>query len=401
MASLPLGAAIGATGPRHTKLSARNTPDIGPGNDAAVLKGFTVGVTADRRWEEQASLFERRGATVQHGPSIRSLALGSDQRLRAATDSVIDRRPAALIANTGVGIRSWFSAADTWGLGEPLTDSLRGARVYARGPKAFSAVQLQGLDVEARAPTERLREAVDLALAGLREGDCVALQLDGRGSSSETERLLGSGVDVIEIPVYEWTLPKDTGPALRLVENVIAGKVHAVTFTAGPAVRNLLSIAAEHGMDIALRHALTEDCVVGCVGPVCADVAADEGVSSPNVVVPRTWRLGPLVRAVSERLAERTLVLESDHTVVTIAGNLVTVDATSIELTDTEAQLLTLLATQPNVVHAKSDLLRRVWRDETADPHVVEAVINRLRRRLGEFGSRITAVYRRGYTLRL
>ena len=383
-------------------MSASDTTDNDALDDGQVLRGFTIGITADRRWEEQASLFERRGATVQHGPSIRSLALGSEQRLRAATDAIIDRRPAALIANTGVGIRSWFSAVETWSLGEPLSDSLRDTRVFARGPKASSAAQLQGLDVEARAPTERLREAVDLALAHVREGDCVALQLDGRGSSTETARLIDAGIDVIELPVYDWTLPEDTRPALRLAENVIAGRVHAVTFTAGPAIRNWLAIAAEHDMEDDLRRALSEDCAaIGCVGPVCAEVAADAGVSSANVVVPRTWRLGPLVRAVADRLVERTLVLDVDGTNVAIAGNLVTIGDTSIELTDTEAQVLTLLALQPNVVHAKSEVLRRIWRDETADPHVVEAVVNRLRRRLGHLGSRITAVYRRGYTLRI
>src|SRR5439155_7518688 len=133
-------AAIVAKGPRQTTLSARNTPDIAARHDASMLRGFTIGITADRRWEEQAALFERRGAKVQHAPSIRSLALGSDERLRAATTSVIARRPAALIANTGIGVRSWFSAADTWGLGEQLAASLGATRVYARGPKASSPV---------------------------------------------------------------------------------------------------------------------------------------------------------------------------------------------------------------------------------------------------------------------
>ena len=365
-----------------------------------MLKGFTIGITADRRWEEQAALFERRGANVQHGPSIRSLALGSDRRLRAATEEVIARRPAALIANTGVGIRSWFGAAETWGLGEQLTDSLRATRFYARGPKASSAVQLQGFEVEARAPTERLREAVDLAVNELEAGECVALQLDGRGSSVESARLLEAGIDVIEIPVYEWTLPEDTGPALRLAENVIAGKVHAVTFTAGPAIRNWLAIAVERDMDAELRQALGDQCVVGCVGPVCAETAAEEGLAASNIAIPRTWRLGPLVRAVAERLVDRTLTVDVDDRTVAIAGNLVTVGDSSVVLTDTEAQVLSVLAAQPNVVHAKSDLLRLVWRDESADPHVVEAAVNRLRRRLGHVGLRITAVHRRGYALR-
>ena len=86
---------------------------------------------------------------------------------------------------------------------------------------------------------------------------------------------------------------------------------------------------------------------------------------------------------------------------LTIAGNHVTIDDESLVLTDTEAGVLTMLAWEPNHVYAKADLLRQVWRDEGADPHVVEAVVNRLRRRLGPSGRSISAVYRRGYTLRV
>ena len=61
-----------------------------------MLRGFTIGITADRRWDEQASLFERRGATVVHAPTIRTLPLGCDEPLKAATAAVIalaTRRP--------------------------------------------------------------------------------------------------------------------------------------------------------------------------------------------------------------------------------------------------------------------------------------------------------------------
>ena len=367
-----------------------------------MLLGYTVGITADRRWEEQASLFERRGAAAQHGPSIRTLPLGCDQRLRLATEAVIERRPSVLVANTGLGIRSWFSAAETWSLAESLVDTLRLARIYARGPKASGAVQLFGLDVEERAPTERLHEAVELAMSSLRRGDVVALQLDGSGESEEADRLRGAGIEVIEVPVYEWTMPTDVSPAQRLIEDLIGGKVQAVTFTAGPAIRNLMAIAADRDLDQALRRTLTSGrTVVGCVGPVCAEVAAEHGLASPHLVVPRTWRLGPLVRAVAERLAERTLTVALRSGTMTISGNHVTVDDESVVLTDTEARVLAMLASEPNHVYAKADLLRQVWRDEDADPHVVEVVVNRLRRRLGPSGRSINAVYRRGYTLRV
>ena len=366
-----------------------------------VLAGFTVGVTADRRWEEQALLFERRGAAVLHGPVIRTLAVGDGEGLRDATDAVLARRPSAVIANTGIGMRSWFSAAETWGIGDTLVDVLRRATVVARGPKASGVVHSYGIDVEASAGTERLRDAVDVVLATVAKGSVVALQLDGRGANPETVRLRAAGLDVIEVPAYEWRLPDDDAPALRLVDGVVAGRVHAVTFTAAPAVQNLLSIASEHGLDDVLRTRLTDgSVVVGCVGPVCADAARDEGLASPHLAMPARGRLGPLVRCVSDALARRTIHVSVGGAALVLAGTRLTVDGADVALTDTEAQVLRVLAARPNAVVAKAELLESVWRDRAADPHVVEAVVARLRRRLGPLGRHIGAVYRRGYVLR-
>jgi uroporphyrinogen-III synthase len=99
-------------------------------------------------------------------------------------------------------------------------------------------------------------------------------------------------------------------------------------------------------------------------------------------------------------VAARTVHVDMRGTAMSITGNLVTVDEQSVMLSDTEAQVLALLATEPNIVHTKADILRQVWRDQSADPHVVEAAVTRMRRRLGPVGVCITAVYRRGYTLR-
>jgi uroporphyrinogen-III synthase len=370
----------------------------------SVLRGFTVGITADRRWDEQAALFERRGATVLHGPAIRTLPLGSDAPLRDATEALIRRPPAGLVANTGLGIRSWLSAAETWGLGEQLVGALRRARIYARGPKASGAVHSAGLHVTAKAPSERLAEAVDLALADLPAGSFVAVQIDGSGDTPEIERMRAAGADVLPVPVYEWKLPDDPRPALRLAEGVVAGRVHAVTFTAGPAVRNWLAIAAEHELDGPLLAALNGGgnghVVVGCVGPVCAEAAVREGIGGEHLVVPAAFRLGPLVRAVSDRLVSRARRLRLDGHDVTLSGTHLRIDEQDQVLTDIEARLLAMLADRPNVVLAKRELAAQVWRDAETDPHAVEVAVARLRRRLGPLASTLASVHRRGYVLR-
>src|SRR3954452_16189759 len=243
------------------------------------LHGFCIGVTADRRWEEQAELLRRRGATVLHGPSIRTLPLGAGDYLRGITEQLVAAPPDFFIANTGIGVRSWWAAADSWGRGGELLHALERARIFARGAKASGAVHALGLDVTGKAKSERLREIVDVVIEEVHLGDTVAVQRDGRGDTGQMQRLLDAGAQVIEIPVYDWKLPDDDRPALRLIEAVIAGKVHAVTFTSGPAVENLFLIAAEHDLDARLLATLNSGRVcAACVGPVCAEVATHIGI---------------------------------------------------------------------------------------------------------------------------
>lgn len=366
-----------------------------------LLDGFTVGITADRRWEEQASLFERRGATVQHGPTIRTLALGAEERLRAATAVVMSARTAFLIANTGIGMRSWFAAAESWALDDELLRTLADTVVYARGPKASAAAHTHGLEVAARARSERLAEVVTMVLRAASPGDRVAVQLDGGQDAPELDRLRRAGLEVIEVPVYEWQIPEDGRPAVRLAEAVIGGRVHAVTFTAGPQVRNWLLMAAEHDLDTALLETLAAgNVVVGCVGPVCADAAEAAGLPRSSLVVPRISRLGPLVRAVADALGARTATASVGRHELVLSGTVVRVGDWRAELTDTEARLLATLVARPGAVLAKEDLLHTVWGADAEDTHVVEVTVGRLRRRLGVHGAAIAAVPKRGYAIR-
>lgn len=366
----------------------------------SVLTGFTVGITADRRWDEQAALFERRGATVVHAPTIRTLPLGDESALRRATEDVVAYPPAAFIANTGLGVRSWLSTADAWGMGPALVAALARARIYARGPKASGAVHAAGLEVFVKGRSERLRDLVDEVIEWLDPGDAVAVQVDGSSTSPELERLRRAGARVVAVPVYRWTRPDDEGPALRLAEAVLAGRVHAVTFTAGPAAHNWMAACAEKGLADDLRCALTEGQVtVGCVGPVCTEAAAAEGLLSPYLVSPDAYRIGPLVRAVAEALAERRVTIGSGSHPMILSGNTVLVGDRPLPLTDTEARLLRALAARPNAVVTKEALLRDLWGSSRSGTHAVEVAVARLRKRLGEHGDAVRSVHRRGYML--
>lgn len=271
--------------------------------DASGGAPHTVGVTADRRGEDQALMFRRLGFRVVHAPVMSTVPAGEDGRLRPLTERLIAQPPDFLVANTGLGVRSWLGQARQWGCEQRLLAALAaGTRIAARGPKAAGAVRSAGLEVWWRAPDEQLATVaarlVEEGVAGAR----VALQLHGDDRQTLTRTLSEAGAEVVELPVYRWRLPSDQGAVLDLIGACVQGDVQAVTFTAGPQVRNLMALARAGGLaaDLA-RAAAGGGLLVACVGPVCAGVAAEEGLGT--AAVPEHWRLGSLVRLVAERLS--------------------------------------------------------------------------------------------------
>jgi uroporphyrinogen-III synthase len=361
------------------------------------LDGFLIGVTADRRAEEQCEMLRRRGARVLHGPAIRTVPLAPDANMRAATELLIASPPDVLIANTGIGIRGWFAAVESWGLGDELLAALVDTRILARGPKAAGAILTAGLAVAWRSPSERLTEAVTEVLVTAQPGCSVAVQLDGNIEQHEIERLQAAGHRVTEVRVYEWQEPLDAEPALRLLHAVCHRRVDAITFTSAAALHSFVVLAEREGRAADLRTALNGPVLAACVGPVCARAAHDIGLRGRH---PERPRLGAMVHWLTAELNARRRHLVLAGTQVVVQGAAITIDGQRVVLTDRERSLFELLLERCGAVVAPPELVRSVWGSAGAT-RALEVTIARLRRKLGPAGSAIRTVVRRGYRLEL
>ena len=362
------------------------------------LAGFEIGITADRRADEQIKLLTSRGAECLHGPVIKTHPFASEEDLRAATQELIDAPPDLVVATTGVGVRSWLEAAEAIRLADGLRGVLSATTLYARGPKATGALVTAGFDVAWTTPRAQYTEVVAaLATEGV-AGRRIAVQLDGAGAIDLCHQLEQLGATVVRVPVYRWSLPDDTGPAERLIRAVVDRRLDAVTFTAKPAVENLLDVAAMAGALDELIDALATDVSVFCVGPVCA--AAFAGLPAVHPFVPDRHRLGSMVQQIAHHFDGRADDVALGGELVRVQGKLAVVACQQAWLTDRERALLGALLENQGAVHSKRDLLRRVWRGAEADEHLVEVTVARLRKRLGPAGHGIETVLRRGYRAR-
>jgi uroporphyrinogen-III synthase len=362
------------------------------------LSGYVIGVTADRRADEQMQLLTQRGADCLHGPVIKTHALGPAEDLQRATQGLITDPPDYALLMTGIGVRGWLEAAEALELADGLLGALNGATVYARGPKAAGAALTCGLEVAWSSP-EATSAALIARLSGDGiEGKRVALQLDGALGAGISSAIVELGGIPVEVPVYRWSLPEDVTAASRLIRAIVEGRVDAVTFTARPAIDNMVEIASELGVADELMAALGRDVAVFCVGPVCGGHARDLGIDP--VHEPERSRLGSMVQHLTSWFAGQERNLELGGVSVRLQGRLVVVDGSDpVRLTERERSVLAVLAERPGAVHSKRSLLRSVWGPSELDEHVVEVTVGRLRQRLGPASAGIETVMRRGYRL--
>lgn len=365
-----------------------------------VLDGFTIGITADRRSKQQAELFERRGATVMHGPTIATEYLDGEGTLIDATREVIRRQPDYFVATTGTGVTAWFEAANARGMGAELLASLGSARILARGPKAAASLQVAGLSVWALSTTERFSDCVTQLRSQPLAGATVVVQEYGSHALEAVAQLQADGARVVRVPVYRWQLPADRAPARKLLAAVCDGRVDAITFTSAPALRHLFRLADDEGLGGRLRSRLNQGRpVAACMGPVCADQARALDIQYP--VFPEIGRLGLLVRCVSEALQRRRVEIGWEGQTIILQGTALLIGDRLVQLSRREGSVLGALLQAGGSVIPKTALLREVWGNDSRDSHVLEITIRRLRRRLGPESPGIVTVRSRGYRLAL
>jgi uroporphyrinogen-III synthase len=358
-----------------------------------VLTGFTVAVTAERRREEMTALLERRGARVVGAPAISIVPLADDEALHAATAACIGLAPDLVVATTGIGFRGWLEAAEGWGMADALRATLAQARIIARGPKPCGAIRAAGLTEDWAAPTESTEEILGRLLAEGVAGHRIVVQEHGEPQTEFVAALRGAGAAVVEVPVYRWVPTSEPSGVRRTAEQVVAGQIDAVTFTSAPAVKAFLQLSGP--LEPKVLAQFRTRTLAACVGPVTGAQLTRHDVP---VVMPERYRLGALIRTVTEELPRRSRHLRVGGDDLEIRGHAVLIGGTVHPLAPAAMAILDALAARPGKVVSKDQLIEALPRGN--DGHAVDVAVARLRTALGS-GRHIETVIKRGYRLRV
>ena len=170
--------------------------------------------------------------------------------------------------------------------------------VAVRGPKPTGALRQRGVHIDRSAAdpftTCELLECIkDVSVRGER----VIVQRHGTANHELDTALEARGAEVIEIPTYRWSLPKDTAPLVELIGKLQRGEMDAVLFTNAEQVRNLFLVSQATNNEV--KDALN-GILVASIGPVASAALRDAGVKVDLEASPP--KLGALLSAVEGAL---------------------------------------------------------------------------------------------------
>ena len=269
------------------------------------LAGKTIAITETRRAVELASLITKLGGVPYSAPAVREVPRRDQRPVVDVLERICRREVSGIIFLTGVGARALLSLARKAGKVDGLLAALQEMFVAARGPKPIAVLREAGVRIDL-APAEPTSEGLlnALALRGYDlSGKVIAVQLYGEENPFLVEGLKARGATVLEISLYEWALPEDQEPLVRLVHDLVGGQIDVVAFTSSPQIKHLFTVADRLGLRDDLAAALRDKVTAAVIGPV-ARVALREYGIVPRIQ-PEKGTMGALVHAIAVDLGRQ------------------------------------------------------------------------------------------------
>jgi uroporphyrinogen decarboxylase len=278
--------------------------------------GHRVAAFEARFAEEMARLIVNHGGDPLVAPAMAEVPLGQNVSALEFGERLFRSELPVVIFLTGVGTRALFEVLETRYTRGQLVEALSKVAVIARGPKPASALRSFGVSVTVAVPEPNTwRELLEV----LDRSDCcptlkglmVAVQEYGAPNTELLQELKKRGAQVLQVPVYRWTLPKDTGSLELAIQRLIDGDCQVALFTNAMQASHLFQLGAQLGVADGLREALSK-VVVGSVGPICSQTLHELGVAVD--LEPQHPKMGQLVSEVALQaqtlLARKKISLE-------------------------------------------------------------------------------------------
>lgn len=192
------------------------------------------------------------------------------------------------------GVTSLIETAQNLVSKAKFLEKLNRATIIAVGPITRKELEKHGVKVNF-VPLRYSSEGIIEIFKKLSiKGKIVAILRSSKSSrylTSEVEKL---GANVLEVTIYNCTLPTDRSRVLAFINDLLNGEIDIVTFTSSSTARNLFKIASEYALTHKFRKCLTKP-VIAAIGPMTRRTLEELGVKVD--VVPKEYTIEAMMDA--------------------------------------------------------------------------------------------------------
>lgn len=265
------------------------------------LEGKKIALAGSRKTDEISKIIQNLGGIPLVRPAQGTVYL-DDANLENDILELVKGKYDWFIFTTGIGTETLYKTAQSMGLENEFVNTIRLAKVAARGYKTVNALKRLEIIPAARDDDGSTAGLIRVLQTFELSGTKVALQLHGDPAPLLIQFLEGQEAEYKEILPYRHVPPK---PEIlsQLVNEILAGEIDSVNFTSTPQARFLFSYARESGVLEPVLTAFATKVVAVAVGKVTAAALRDEGVE--RIIVPELERMGSAIVALENFYAKK------------------------------------------------------------------------------------------------
>jgi len=267
------------------------------------LSGKTVAITRPaQQASELAEMISSLGGKPFIVPTVEINPLRDRQLLESFIRRVVEGQIDYAVFMSVNAVKGLIDTSEILGLRSGLITMLKKVFVIAIGPKTKAELEKYEINVNL-VPTRYSSEGIIECLRHLSLSTKTLAILRAKEAGSylrkEIEKM---GANVLEVPVYESTIPSDNSSVLKLIDGLLKKEVDVVTFSSPSAARNLFKVAEDHGLANRLRERLNESVVVTAIGPATKKALEELGIKV--AVMPKEYTIKAMIEALAHYLVK-------------------------------------------------------------------------------------------------
>lgn len=262
---------------------------------ALSLKGRIVAITRPKgQADELASLVSRLGGKPYVAPTVEIKPVRNLKPVREFIKKAIAGQIDFTIFTSQNGVIGLVEVSEKLKLKTELPRALGSSTVVAIGSQTREKLQSHDIKVDLTPPnftSKGITESLNMRVSD----KTVALPRMKRAKAYLRDELKKANARVLEIPVYESTLPTDKSKVRALIHDTLKRKIDIITFTSSATALNLFKIADEQHLCSRLKDHLNAGVTVVTIGPETQKTLEKMGVKVD--VVPDEYTTEAMIEA--------------------------------------------------------------------------------------------------------